>query len=378
MLPIQKISKKIDKSLHIIINSTIDTYKIETSAPQFYSSIKEFTFRNGKRIRPLLFVLSYMGFSDRIPKNLFTCAASLELFHTFILIHDDIIDKTSLRRGGATLHQKFNSILTNFENPKFKGEDLSIVVGDLIYSMAIHSFLSIKEKRLKKEHSLRKILETAFHTGNGQLLELINTTKKMSEISLSQIYHTYDLKTAAYTFAGPLAAGAILGGASGPTVKKLFDSGIKLGRAFQIKDDLLDIFGETDSIGKNCFNDISEAKKTLPIWHAYQNGTPSEREFFDNLYTTGKLKKADIARIRRVLQTRGSVEYSSKIMRQLISIADIETCAKGMKKDCRKSLMQVINNLLNVKELVDICDKTYQDYQAGAIKNPHFHPSPGL
>lgn len=357
MLSIPKIKKKIDKSLHNIINSTIDTYKVQSSIPQLYSSIKEFTFRDGKRIRPILFVLSYMGFSDRIPKNLFTCAASLELFHTFILIHDDIIDKSSLRRGEESLHRKFNSILKSFENPKFNGEDLSIVAGDLIYSMAIHSFLSIKENRLRKERSLQKILQTAFHTGNGQLLELINSAKKINEISLSQIYHTYDLKTAAYTFAGPLAAGAILGGASGTEVKKLFDAGIKLGRAFQIKDDLLDLFGDTDSTGKNCFNDISEAKKTLPIWHAYQNGTPSEREFIDSLFTNGNVRKADIVRVRKVLQKRGTVDYSSKIMEQLINLADIEKTAKEMKKDCRKILVQITQNQLNIKELVDLCNE---------------------
>lgn len=349
MLSLEKIKKNVNSSLHKIINSTVCNYNLDAVSPALYDCIKEYAFRDGKRIRSVLFVIGYMGFADRAAPNFYLSASSLELFHTFILIHDDIIDHSKSRRGKPSLHVKFDSLLKNFGNGRVKGEDLSLVVGDILYSMAIHSFLSVQENHLRKENALRKILETAFYTGNGQLVELINGMKKIGDVSLRTIYRTYDLKTAAYSFAGPLTAGAILAGAKGTVIKSLFDAGIKLGRAFQIKDDLMDLFSETSISGKDLFRDITEAKKTLLIWHAYRNGTKAERNFWNEIFSSGSLSTKNADRVRSILSERGSVEYALRVIQRLFLEAELENASSSMKVEYGNLLRSFSESLLDFR-----------------------------
>ncbi len=140
-----KIKNGIEKELSSYIRSLDKAYSLSKISPLLFRSIREFISRQGKRVRPSLFVIGYLAYAKRPAHGLFKTALSLELLHDFMLVHDDIIDKSPTRRGKPSVHAALNKYLGPGKKLKFNGQDLAIVVGDVIYAMAINAFLSVRE-----------------------------------------------------------------------------------------------------------------------------------------------------------------------------------------------------------------------------------------
>ena len=249
--------------LHRLSGKLDELYSLSRISPLLFKTIKDYILRKGKRVRPTLFIIGYLGFKKNPAPGLYASALSLELLHDFLLAHDDIIDKSDVRRGKPSMHRVLSDYLRKYKNIKFGGEDLTIAAADIMYAMAIHTFLFIKENRQRKEKALRKLIEAAIDTGSGEFAELLYGIKDIKNLNKQDIYRIYDLKTAYYTFSCPLSAGAILAGAKKQQTDLLYNYGIYLGRAFQIKDDILGIFGNENKIGKSTLTDLREGKKTL-------------------------------------------------------------------------------------------------------------------
>ena len=307
-----KIRKRIDKELTNFLHTLDKEYSVKKISPILFGYIKEFVLRQGKRIRPALFVIAYLGFAKKETSGLYTSALSLELLHDFMLVHDDIIDKSDTRRGKPSMHRMFNSYLSRYKNLKFNGRDLAIVAGDVMYAIAIHAFLAIKENMARKERALKKFIRAAIYTGSGEFIELLCGTKDISRTSKEDIYNIYDFKTANYTFATPLASGAILAGASDSEVERLFQYGIYLGRAFQIKDDILGMFSEEQKIGKSNLTDLKEAKKTLLIWRAYNRSDKKNKKIIEIILGKKNADRKDLLRMRKIVTATGSLDYCRK------------------------------------------------------------------
>ncbi|MCM8774552.1 MAG: polyprenyl synthetase family protein [Candidatus Omnitrophica bacterium] len=318
---ILEIKNRIEKELKDYIDDIDKIYHLKKISPLLFYSIKEFLLREGKRIRPILFLLSYLGFSRDPKDGLYRSAVSLELLHDFLLVHDDIIDKSPLRRNKPSLHIVLDNWLGK-NKFKFNGMDLAITVGDIMYAMSIHSFLSIQEEKGRKERALKRFIEAAVYTGSGEFLELILGTKKMKDVTLSDIYKIYDFKTAIYTFATPLSAGGILAGVEDEQIDILFKYGIYLGRAFQIKDDIIGLFGQEKDIGKPNVTDIQEAKKTLIIWYAYNEGDKKVKDYIETTFCKDKVTTKDLVNIRRIVRETGSLDYCKSEISKCISKAE--------------------------------------------------------
>jgi geranylgeranyl diphosphate synthase, type I len=274
--------------------------------------IREFLLRKGKRIRPCLFVAGYLGFSGKNPCGLYRSAISLELLHDFMLVHDDIIDKSDTRRGKPSMHAMLNKFLTRYHNIKFSGQDLTIVIGDVIYALALHAFLSIKEKPQRKENALRKLIEAALYTGSGEFIELLYGATPINRIKKADIYKIYDLKTATYTFAAPLTIGATLAGAAESDLDKLFNYGIYMGRAFQIRDDIIGMFNEENETGKSNLSDLREAKKTLLIWYAYNNSAEKYRIIMRRILSGRDTGKRELLKMREIILASGALDFARR------------------------------------------------------------------
>ncbi|MCK4912832.1 MAG: polyprenyl synthetase family protein, partial [Candidatus Omnitrophica bacterium] len=241
-LSLNRVKKKIDSQLSEFLQNANKSYSLEAISPILFKSIADFILRDGKRIRPTLFIIGYVGFSKRKALNLYQSALSVELLHDFFLIHDDIIDKSDTRRGKPSLHKVFDKFLAKRKNIKFNGQDLAIVAADIVYALATKAFLSIKEDSQRKEKALQRFIKAAVHTGCGEFIELLSGIKKIEEINKKDIYKIYDYKTSHYTFASPLSMGAILAGAKQSEINKLSEFSLYMGRAFQIRDDALSMF----------------------------------------------------------------------------------------------------------------------------------------
>ena len=313
---IEKIKDKINKELNIFIKDTDKIYSLSKVSPLLLKTIKEFILRKGKRVRPILFVISYLGYSKKRAKNLYKCAISLELLHDFLLVHDDIIDKSDIRRNRPSLHKVFNNYLKRYKDAKFSGQDLAIVAADIIYAMAIGAFLSIKEN--KKEKALKKLIDASIYTEIGEFIELINQLKPIDKIKQKDVYQIYDYKTSYYTFSYPLSIGATLAKANKKEIKKLTQYGLLLGRAFQIKDDILGMFSEEKKTGKSALSDLGQGKRTILIWYAYKHSNNKDKSIIKRILSKKHTKRADLLRIRKIITKSGSLNYAKNEIENII------------------------------------------------------------
>jgi geranylgeranyl diphosphate synthase, type I len=303
---------KLDKELVSYAKRLDRDYRLKAISPLLSAKIKEYILRPGKRIRPTLFCLGYLAYSRKPAAGLLRSALSIELLHDFMLVHDDIIDKSDLRRGKPAMHKMFNDHFAGMQDIKFNGQDLAIVVGDILYALAMDAFLAIREKPERKEKALKKFISAALYTGCGEFIEMVCGAKTIAEISQADIYKIYDLKTAYYTFAYPLSIGATLAGANEDQIKKIFDYGVYLGRAFQIQDDILGMFGDEKKIGKSILSDLQEAKKTLLIKQAFRNSSKSSRAQINRILAKNKIGMTDLYQMRSLVEDSGSLDYARK------------------------------------------------------------------
>lgn len=344
----RRIKNKVDKKLSLFINNLDKTYHLKSISPLLYKSIKDFVLRDGKRIRPLLFLVGYKGFAKKEAPGLYTSALAIELLHDFMLIHDDIIDKSDVRRGKPSMHKLLHQSLAKFKNRKFNGQDMAIVIGDVMYAMAIDAFLVIKEKPRRKEKALKKFIQAAAFTGAGEFIELLNGVKNVGAITKDDIYRIYDFKTAYYTFSAPLATGAILAGASSTQVDKLFKFGIYLGRAFQIKDDTLGMFAKEKTIGKSTLTDLQEAKKTLLIWHAYRNTTRKNKATINKIFSKKKVIISDSLKMRKIIEKSGALDNVKKETAHLIKKGQAQLASSTIRPKYKNMLFRYSRELLSL------------------------------
>ncbi|MCX5694086.1 MAG: polyprenyl synthetase family protein [Candidatus Omnitrophica bacterium] len=342
------IKNKIEKELSAYIGSINKLYALNKLSPVLFKNIKEFICRDGKRVRPILFCIGYLGFSKKIPSGLYRSALSLELLHDFMLVHDDIIDKSDQRRGKPAMHTLLRSSLKQNKKIKFKGEDLAIVVGDVMYAMALDAFLSVKENMLRKEKALKKLFLAALYTGSGEFIELLLGIKPIEKVTQKDIYKIYDYKTANYTFASPLAMGAELAGAKPLQIKKLYSYGMLLGRAFQIKDDIIGTFGTVKDIGKSNLTDIKEAKRTLLAWYAFNHAGKKDRLIIKRIMESKVTQDAELIKMRSIITDTGALAYALNQIKILYGQASKQIQGLQMNQKYKQALDNFSKKILGI------------------------------
>jgi geranylgeranyl diphosphate synthase type I len=278
---------------------------------QFYTDLQSFVTRRAKRIRPLLFLISHRIFTGAPPPidpALLRAAVSLELFHSFILIHDDIIDRSDRRRGEATLHRMLETAL---HTPKPRadrarlGVNAALVLGDILFALAVETMLEAGFPAERTHVAVSAFLRYVGETGRGELLDVLHSARDVSRVSVSEIQRTYALKTTKYTFECPMVLGAILAGAPKSAQNVLVQFARPVGLAFQIQNDLNEFRDERAS-GKEIVEDLFEGKKTLLIRKAYDRLGKSDRLFLQTCFDATRLTEAAINRIRELVMSSGA------------------------------------------------------------------------
>jgi geranylgeranyl diphosphate synthase type II len=239
------------------------------------------------------------------------------------------------------------------KNDDKKGKDLAIVVSDLLYSYAMKIFNSIDEDFCRKDPALQYILNSAIVTSIGQFTELLFSNRSMSSLSFNEIISTYDNKTAAYTFSGPLAAGAILAGVETEIISSLKIISIFLGRAYQLLDDISDF---NDPVANSIIPDFSNNRKTILLWYLYKVADNSTRALIDKL-DEGTLDPELFSLIRFKLTEAGIFTIIKKDIKSLIENAfnnfdsSLKNCTtKNYIKDFVLSLFEPLSQIISVAE----------------------------
>lgn len=307
--------KKIDLQLEEFFRDKMST-NWDSLTSTVVETIRDFTMRGGKRLRPILMVLGHNLFSKE-DERILKASISMELTQTYLLIHDDIMDQSELRRGMPSFHIDIKERLGLKHNGAVRlSENLAIVAGDLADSYAHQSLVDAgfgPRETLDANAELSRIVET---TGYGQLLDVYSSIHE--SFTQNDLMRLHLWKTAKYTIQGPLVMGAIL---SGTDLNYSFLShyGYLLGVAFQLHDDILGLFGEEEHTGKSIKSDVNEGKKTLLMIKAMENSDRNDRDFIMKCLASGNVSDSDFNRLKEIVRDTGSLDYSREVMNKLVS-----------------------------------------------------------
>ncbi|MCP4180862.1 MAG: polyprenyl synthetase family protein [bacterium] len=281
---------------------------------KIYDIIKNFILSNGKRLRPILFFLTYMAFEkkpDRI--NADNIMSTLEIIHTFILIHDDIIDKSSVRRSSPTLHTLFNDNIKTKglnESHRITGEDMALVAGDMLYTYAFDSIHKVNLPQKVSVEISNILTKTAMLTAHGEFHEMLETLKPIENIKEKNLLRLYDLKTAYYTFCAPMALGAILADKH-EKLNIINDIGLAMGRAFQILNDISELKAFNNAPNTYSPKDLIEKKYTLILYWAYNSADKNDKQFIDDFLSNNSLCMEDYIKIYKIMIKTGSIKKAT-------------------------------------------------------------------
>ena len=240
----------------------------------------------GKRLRPLLVLLAGGHFAAK-PEQSREMAAVIEFIHTATLLHDDVVDESSLRRGRQTANAVF-------------GNAASVLVGDFLYSRAFQMMVDVGSMRV-----MEVVAEATNIVAEGEVLQLLNVGD--ADADEERYLRVVRYKTAKL-FEAASRVGAILGGANSAEERALADYGMHLGTAFQVIDDVLDYSGDAAETGKNLGDDLAEGKPTLPLIYAIKNGDEAERRLVRDAITNGD--RGNLEAVVAAVHATGAIDYA--------------------------------------------------------------------
>lgn len=242
-----------------LVEKHIQNLSIPDTPPELYEPVKYILSMGGKRIRPALVIMACDLFAGGVEPALLP-AMAIEVFHNFTLLHDDIMDRSEMRRGSPTVHVKYN-------------ENVAILSGDVMSILASRLMNKAPGVVLNVVHDV--FTKTAMQVCEGQQMDM--NFEELMSVSEKEYLSMIELKTAVL-IAASLKIGAILGGASQRDAEDLYEFGRNLGLAFQLQDDLLDTFGDPAVMGKKLGTDIVDNKKTILVIQALEIASEKQQE----------------------------------------------------------------------------------------------------
>ena len=311
-----------DKVLDQAIKDLFDHIQFQKSPEGLYDPLRYMIAIGGKRIRPRLCLATYGIFADELTPHILEPAAGLEVFHTFTLIHDDIMDRSPLRRGHETVWKKWN-------------EDTAILSGDVMFIDSHKRIAKAPEAVLSR--ALDLFTKTAAEVCDGQQMDM--DFEKRECVSMNEYMQMIGLKTGVL-LACSAQMGALIGGADEWSQDCLYEYGYYLGLAFQVADDYLDAYGDEKVFGKPIGGDILNGKKSWLTVKAMELGAEGLEEALATPAQTPEEKAAKIARVKAIYDSVGIPEAARK------AIGDLSTRAIFKGTDARMGAdgMQVLKD----------------------------------
>jgi len=251
----------------------------------------------GKRLRPALVLLS-AGVFGKVEARHHQLAAVVEFIHTATLLHDDVVDESALRRGRATANTLF-------------GNAASVLVGDFVYSRAFQMMVGVQNMRV-----MEVLSEATNIIAEGEVLQLLNCHD--ADITDEAYLKVIHYKTAKL-FEAATRLGAIICNATPQDEQAMAEYGMRLGTAFQLIDDVLDLSGDSQNIGKNLGDDLAEGKPTLPLLFAMRNGSAQQRAVIRHAIEQGGLD--ELPAVIKAVQETGALDHVRNIARNEADLA---------------------------------------------------------
>lgn len=282
--------------------------------------VRHLTLAGGKRLRPACMFYGYIAGGGTDEEAILETAVSIELLHTFLLVHDDIIDRDDFRHGEPTLHRRYADFGRKYfpeRDVEHFGNSIALIVGDLLSAMSNDIIFRAPFPQARIFEALSRLQSVVSYTVIGQAQDIYMEYKR--EATEEEILKMYKNKTARYTMERPIQMGLVLAGDSGPLVDRLSGYALPLGIAFQIQDDILGIFGSEAKIGKPVGSDIQEGKLTLLVAYALETGTQEQQRELRRILSEGAaVTMNDIERFKNLLVETKALERAQEASRKYI------------------------------------------------------------
>jgi len=296
-----------------------------------FLDMTEFVTRRGKRIRPMLLLGSYRTFGGERPfadPSLLRAALSLELLHSFILIHDDVIDQSERRRRLPTFHKLVEERLGKIDGAARVGWNVAVVVGDILFATAVDTLRATDFDPALRDAALSHFLRYITDTGAGEVYDILLGTRDIARVDEADILRMYTLKTTRYTFEAPLVLGALLAGVGEDWLRELAELIEPVGLAFQIQNDLIE-YHQFKGVDRLRQTDILEGKKTLLLRAAYDNLVDVDRSFLQLCLSTRTSNDASVSKIEQLIDKSGAVGLLTQRMETLFQKAEtaLDNCS---------------------------------------------------
>jgi len=275
-----------------IFNIELEEYLKNGKPKSLYDAAKYLPLASGKRLRPCVSMLSCDAVGGNL-KQVMPFAVALELIHNFTLVHDDIMDKSHLRRNMPTVHIKF-------------GISTAIIAGDLLFAKAFEVMHDISDDSSVFKRVDFGLINCVREICEGQQLDMV--FEKKHGVSEKEYLDMIRRKTA-MLFKFSAEGGAILGGGTKEEINALCEYGESLGLAFQIQDDYLDMSSDEGTLGKDIGNDIRNGKKTLIAVHALSNAVGDDKKILEKIFGNREASEQEVKKIYDLFKEMKSIEY---------------------------------------------------------------------
>lgn len=303
------------------VNDFIANLSYDRKPESIYAPIKYVLSIGGKRIRPVLMLLSYNLYKDN-PESILMQACALETYHNYTLLHDDLMDNADVRRCMPTVHRKWDA-------------NTAILSGDSMLVLAYQRMSQCAPSKLKPVLDL--FTETALEIGEGQQYDM--DFERRTDVTEAEYIEMIRLKTSVL-LACAMKTGAILADAPAADADRLYQFGEQIGLAFQLQDDLLDVYGDPAVFGKAIGGDIVSNKKTYMLINAYQLAGPSQRSELMRWITAVDFDRAEkVAAVTRIYDELGIRGLCEARINQYFDRASEYLAAVGV-DDARKEQLR--------------------------------------
>ncbi|MFJ3952078.1 polyprenyl synthetase family protein [Streptomyces libani] len=289
---------RVDEALHRFVEDEVDhLLAIDADLTPVAEQLQVIT-THGKRLRAAFCYWGWRAAGQPDSDALVRAAAAMELVHAAAVVHDDLIDNSALRHGLPTAHLGLRTAVAEGPRPKAAARSLAMLVGDLLMSWAGQLFTTcgLPAAYLSRARPLWAVL--ARELVAGECLEILRTGGRPDTAASLQVIR---YKTAKYTVEHPLHIGGALAGASQELRELFTDFGLPLGEAFQLRDDLLGLFGDPDRTGKANGDDIAAHRPTALLALTWQDATGAERHELRKMLGRRSLDEASVARVREIM-----------------------------------------------------------------------------
>lgn len=344
--------EEVAKLVNAKLESYFETLKVNAARHKSHARLVEnyqdFVVNGGKRIRPYLVALVADANGKGRDDGTIQIATAWELVHQATLIHDDIIDRDYVRRGKPNINGLYRQ---QYARPMVKDVDIehyadsaAILAGDLAISSGYQMMIEADIPTNQKIAITRVYSSTIENLIYG---ELQDTEAAIETIGNADALTIAELKTASYSFVGPLKAGAILASLEDKTVEDLEKIGKLIGISFQLRDDWLGIFGVSEETGKSVVNDIREGKQTLLIEYAYDRASIDDKQFIDRHFGNLDASLDQITKIKSIIEATNAKRDVESLIEEYTNEAKDILEATSLPETTKLLLRDLSNQLLN-------------------------------